>query len=318
VTNPPLWRQTPPVIFALCLGFMDMTMAWYKAGNMHLAPPVVGDVLLWLAPAYFVFFLGLYIAKFVTRPAIVIEDMAAPPARAGVSALAMALMIMPLLLMAHGVELPLLWEIAVVLHLTIAALVGWVIWREPADMRAFTPFQFLAFAGIIVAPVAGVPLGHIRLSYWITVLALVPLIVITVGFGRKLLHTRPPAPLRPSLVIVLAQVGLFSLAFGHLGVPWAFTLFYWMAWALALVFLAAGFWLTKGGWSPAWSAFTFPVAVFANLQLFAISKGYGILAVAGFYAALAIGSAMLCFVLFKTTLAFKSGMLSAKSGAATA
>lgn len=53
----------------------------------------VGNLFLGVATAYFLWFLALYLAKSLTRPKVVLEDMAQAPARAGIAAAAMCMML---------------------------------------------------------------------------------------------------------------------------------------------------------------------------------------------------------------------------------
>jgi len=318
LTKQHLWRSTPPAIFPVTLGFMGLGLAWRNSANVLGIPEEIGDLLLGVSTAFFLFFAVSFIAKILARPSVVLEDLKVPPARAGVAAFPMAIMLLAAALLPLGMQVPLVWWTGVAVYYIATGLVAWSILKGDPEARKFSPFQYLAFVGPIVGPIAGIPLGYVTASFWLAIAALIPYIAITLGVGAKLLKVRPPQPLRPSLVIVLAPTSLFALAFGQLGIEWAYQLFYWAAWALALTMLFFALWLSKGGFTPIWGAFTFPLATFMNLQIMAITKGAGVVAVTGLVAAMLIGTPLILYVVYMSTKMWIKGDLAKKTGAARA
>lgn len=313
----PLWRSTPPAIFPVCLGFMGLGLAWRNAAGVLPIPHEVGDLLLGLSTSFFVYFLVFYLLKLAARPSVLFEDMKVPPARAGVAALAMSTMLLAAALLPFNISVPQVWWTGVVMQIGASAIVIHAIWKEPAEVRTFTPFMYLTFVGPIVGPVAGIPLGYVTESIILALAALVPFIIITIGYTLKLIRVRPPHPLRPSLAIFLAPISLFALCFGMLDVNWAFWLFFYFGWAVAPVLLVLGPWMTEGGWTPIWAALTFPITAFANVQVLAFQKGSTVLAPLGLWAALSVGTPLILFVVYRSIMAWVTGELAKKSGAAT-
>lgn len=314
----PLWRSTPPAVFPVALGFMGLGLAWRNAAGAIGTPHEIGDLLLGAATAFYLFFLALYLVKTAARPWVLMEDMVTPPARAGIAALAMTMILLAAALLPFGLHVPEVWVAGIFLLFLQVIVVLRAILGEPPETRAYSPFQYMTFVGPVVAPVAGIPLGYSTASFWLAMFALVTFTIITVGYGRKLIKVRPPVPLRPSLAIALAPVSLFGLTFGMLDMEAAFLATYGLAWLLALALLVCGPWMMRGGWTPIWGAFTFPVATFTNLQVLALAKGIGTLALVGIWAGLAIGTPLILFVLYRTGMAWITGELAKKSGAATA
>lgn len=258
----------------------------------------------------------MYLVKLIARPTVLLDDMKVPPARAGVAAMAMSMMLLAAALLPFNLSVPQIWWAGVIMQIVASAIVIHAIWYEPKETRAFTPFQYLTFVGPIVGPIAGIPLGYVTESIVLAYAALISFVIISIGYGRKLLRVRPPMPLRPSLAIALAPLSLFALCFGALGMETAFWPFYYAAWVLALVLLVLGPWMMKGGWTPVWGAFTFPIAAFTNMQVLAFAKGAETLAIIGIYTGLAIGTPLILYVVYKAVLAFVTGDLAKKSGAA--
>lgn len=314
----PLWRRTPPAIFPICLGLLGLGLGWRNAADVIPVAHEIGDMLLGLASAFFVYFLVSFLAKIVARPAVLFEDMTNPVARGGVAALAMAMMLLAAALIPLGVSAPQVWWVGVVMQIGASAIVCHAICVETPEKRSFSPFQYLTFVGPVVGPIAGIQLGYVRESLVLTLAALTAYLVITAGLGRRLLRVMPPVPLRPSLAIFLAPNCLFALSFGMLGIDWAFTLFYWIATVVAVVLLLSVRWLTRGGWTPVWASFTFPSAAFVNLQVMAVGKGAGIAAEVLIYAGLAVATPLILYISYRSFMAWVTGDLAERSGAARA
>ncbi len=318
INRPPLWRQTPPAAFPVSLGFMGLGLAWRNASGILPIPHEIGDLLLGLSTAFLIYFLFIYAAKIIARPRVLWEDMKTPPGRAGVSALPMAVMLLVAALLPFNVEIPEVWWTGVILQAGTVILSILTLWKGAPELRAFSPFQYLSFVGPVVAPLAGVPLGFVTASTWLTMFALISWFIITLGYGRKLLIVRPPVPLRPSLAIALAAVSLLGIAFSLLGNSTLFLFFYVLAWIIGLALVAFGRWIMKDGWTPVWGALTFPAATFTNLQIVAVKHDFGALALAGVWIGLAIGTPLILYIVYKALMAFIQGDLAKKSGAALA
>ncbi len=318
ILKPPLWRRTPPAIFPVCLGFMGLGLAWRNAGEILPIPREVGDLILGFSTAFFLYFLAFYTAKLIARPGVLFEDMTVPPARAGVATLAMSMMLLAAALLPFDISVPQVWWTGVVMQIGATAIVIYAIWKDPPEKRGFTPFMYVTFVGPVIGPVAGIPLGYIWQSVVLALAALVPFVVITIGYTLKLMRERPQQPFRPSLAIFLAPLSLFALCFGTLGVDWAFWLFFYWGWLVAIILLGLGPWMTMDGWTPIWGSFTFPIAAFANVQVLAFHKGATVLGPLGLWAGLSVGTPLILYIVYKSIMAWVTGELSEKSGAAVA
>jgi len=313
-----LWRQVPPAIFPVCLGFVGIALAWKSAARLIDFPQPIADLFLGAVTAFFLYFSLAYGAKVIARPAALAEDLATAPGRAGLSALAMTLMLFSLVMQAQGVSGAPFWFLGIVLHICMSISAIFKLVTGGQQARQVSPFQYLTFVGLIVAPVAGTSLGYGALSLVLAMFSLVPFAIITVLFARQLLVALPPPPMRAPIVIVLAPVGLFAIAFAHANMGGLFDAFYWAATALALLFLSLGVWLAKSGFVAPWGSFTFPIAVFTNMNLLAMSHSPTGFAYFGALVGLIIGTPIVLYVVARTFLAFVRGDLQKMTGAATA
>lgn len=315
----PLWRQTPPAVFPVCLGFMSLALGW--RGAAEVLPWIsedIGNLMLAASTGYFLWFVAFYLRKLIARPAVLLEDMRGPPARAGIAAMAMAMMLLAAALLPFGVSVPQVWWTGVVMQIGASAIVLHAMWYEPPEARHFSTFQYLTFVGPVVGPIAGIPLGYVWQSTWLIMAALLAYVIVTIGIILTLKRAPMLIPLRPSMMIFLAPLCLFALGFGGLGYDWVFTLFYWAGSVTAFILLLLVPWMMKGGYTPIWAAFTFPTAAFVNVQVMAVAKGHGIWAITGVYAGLAICTPVVLYMVYRTVMEWVTGDLAKKSGAATA
>ncbi len=315
----PLWRQTPPAAFPVCLGFLALGIAWQHA--VDILPWVSEDMshlLLAAATGYFLWFFGFYLAKIIARPSVLFEDMRTPPARAGIAAMAMSMMLLALALLPFNLYVPQVWWTGVTLQILASAIVLYAIWQDPPEKRHFSTFQYLTFVGPVVGPFTGVPLGYIWQSYWLIMASLVAYAIVTIGIFLTLKKDPTPKALRPSNTIFLAPLCMFALGFNALGYQDIFGYFYWASNIAAVILLLMAPWMMRGGYTPVWGAFTFPVAAFLNVQLVALANDYGTIALVGTYAAMAIGTPMIFYMVYRTVMEWVTGDLARKSHAASA
>ena len=313
-----LCRRTPPAIFPICLGLLGLGLGWRNAADVLPVAEEIGGILLALGAAYFVWFLLLYLLKLAMRPAVLLEDMHNPGARAGVAAAAMSMMVLAAALLPLGVSAPQIWWLGVVMQIAASATVLYALMHDRPDTRHFTPFQYLSFVGPMVGPVAGISLGYIWQSQVMAIGAFLAYLVITLGYAGRLMHSLPPMGLRPVVAIFLAPNCLFAICFGLLNIDWAFLAFYWLANVTAVVLLALVPWMTRGGWSPVWAAFTLPAAAFLQMQVLAVAKGVGTVAIFGSYGGMLVATPVVLALAYRSVLAYVTGELSRLSNAATA
>lgn len=313
-----LWRSTPAAIFPVILGLVGLSLLWRGVAVAFGLPLAIGDLLLGVSAALLLYFTLAYLIKLIARPGVLMEDLRAPPGRAGLSAASMAYLVLAAGLLPYGEVARWVWWFGVILHAVIVTFVVMAINKSPPEGRSATPFQYLPFVGLITTPLAGVALGYELLSQVFTYLSLVAFVVLTLQIGAKLMRTRPPAPLRPPFVIILAPLSLFGLAFGQFGAEIGFTVFYILTWVAAILLLVFSRWLTVAGFTPMWGSLTFPLATFTNINLAAINKGLGTIATTGAIAGALIATPMILFVAYKTFKMWAKRDLAKKTGAAVA
>ena len=298
---------------------MSLSLGWANAARV--IPGLsegAGYLLLTASTGYFFWFMSLYLRKIITRPSVIWDDMQTAPARAGGAAMAMTMLLLAAGLLPFGALASLVWWLGVVMQIAASGAVLWALLQEPPNKRHFATFQYLTFVGPVLGLMAGVPLGYIWESKLLVSIALVTWVVITTGTLVSLRRAPLPRGVRPSVMIFLAPVCLLALGYGMLGYDIAFAVFYRLCCAIAAGLVLLVPWMVKGGYTPAWGAFTFPLAAFLNVQVMAMSKGYGVWAEAGVYVGLAIATPVVLYMAYRTVMEWGTGNLARKSGAAIA
>ncbi|MEO1000710.1 MAG: tellurium resistance protein, partial [Pseudomonadota bacterium] len=258
-----------------------------------------------------------YGAKVAARPGVVRDDLVQPPARAALPAGAMAIMLAAAAVEPHAegaarVLLPL----GMALHITAMGLVATLLAGQGTPMRVVTPLLFLPFVGLIVSPFAAIPLGWTQLVEIVFALTLIPFVVILAGSLRTLLGAPVPVPQRAPLAIFVAPIAVYATVAGLLGWDMLCLAFTAAAVGATLPLLARAPWLLQGGWNPGWGSFTFPLAALAGALAVAAERWepLGLLAAP----ALAAASVICPWLAWRAFRAWTTGVLAAKTAAATA
>ena len=315
----PIWRQTPPAIFPTAFGFMALALGWRNAADVWTwLPQDIGNLLLALSTAYFLWFLMFYFLKVAARPSVIMDDMRTPPARAGMAAAAMSMMLLAAALLPLGFHVPLVWWVGVAMSVFATVVVLRAIWTDPPERRHFSTFQYLTFVGPVVGPIAGVPLGHAAESVLLINAALVAWLIVTAGILLTWRRDPPPPALRPSVALFLAPTCLFALGYDSLGWGGGFAVFYWLGNLVALALLALLPWMIRGGYGPVWAAFAVAAALFLEMQAAALARGYGLAAEIGTWAGLVIATPVVLWIAWRMMMQWVTGELTRRSHGAIA
>lgn len=305
-----LWRRTPPAIFPPTLGLLGLCIAWRRAAEAFALPRGGVEMAIGAVTLLALFALLTYAVKIARRPGSAIDDLRILPGRAGLAASVVCLYLIALALAPYGGGRGVL-AAGMLAHLVLTASVLYVFATGPAEQRRVSPVWQLTFTGWIVAALAAQELALMTLAlplFWFSLLSASVIWMLSIAqFARE----RVPAPLRPLLVIQLApmaMLGTVALNFGATGTATAFAV---LSVIMLAVLIVSARWLTEAGFSPLWSAFTFPTAATAG---FWIALGW---TVAG-------GVLLICATLMIPPIAFRvyklwaGGQLAVKTNAAIA
>lgn len=263
-----LFRRTPPAIFPPILGLLGLSIAWRRGAGEFGLPQGLAEALAGAVALLALFAIVAYLAKFMRRPSVILDDLRILPGRAGIAAAVLCIYLLagifapyspaearPILFLGMGV------------HAAVTAAVLYVFATGPAEQRRVNPVFQLTFTGWIVAATVAIGLGMTTLAsilFWISLLSAVSIWVLQM---QQLSRETIPAPLRPLLAIHLAPAALLgTVAAGfHSEAIWG--TFALLSSVGILALLAGALWLLKAGFSPMWGALTFPLAALANFWL---------------------------------------------------
>jgi tellurite resistance protein len=273
----PLLKFLYPGWYAVVMGLAGLSLAWHRAVPlMGEAAGAASAVIGALATLVFALLLVLTALRGLRHAEAWAEDRRHPVRHTFIAALPIAAMLVATVAVATlGVSTParLLWWAACLgqLYVIVWVMARWWRGNQAGGLQwaGITPALFIPVVGNVIAPLAGVPLGHaewaaaqfgIGLVFWP-----VALVLLLVRIGVAGLW---PERLRPTVFILVAPPAVVGLSALQLGAP---ALVGWTMWGVALFCLlwagtqarlvaALPFGLPHWGMS-------FPLAAFAALTL---------------------------------------------------
>jgi tellurite resistance protein len=267
----PTLAHLPLPLLAMPMGLGGVGLAWRQAHPMLGVPAAIGEALLLLTALVWVGIVALQLARLLRHPEAVMEEVGHPVRVAFAAAPTIGLMILSAAALPYAPGFAAtLWSIAVALHLLVAMLLLRRVLGGRGDPAMIAPPLLIPLVGNILAPIFGVPMGFVDMS-WIMFgvglvlwLAVLPLLLYRLFAGPAL-----PPPLVPSLVILLAPpaVGAVALAAltGQAGGP-AFGLA-GVALLIAAVLLSLASEIARIPFGMPWWGVTFPTAAFAIMLM---------------------------------------------------
>ena len=314
-TTPLKFLGTP--WFAIVMGLSGVALAWHRAVPlMGEAAALAAQVLGLAAASVFALLAAASVLRASRHPQAWAEDLRHPVRHPFAAAVSVSLILLATLAVALTRVSPAaraLWWLG---SLSQLALTWWVLarwWRGNQagglQWAGVTPVLLIPIVGNVLAPLAGVPLGHadwaaaqfgIGLMFWPLVVALVLTRIAVAGLW--------PERLRPAVFIFVAPPAVVGLALLQLG---AAPVFAWACWGMALFCLlwavaqlraiaAQPFALPHWGLS-------FPLAAFAALTLRLATPGSA-MAAAGI-ALLALTTLLVAALLLATVRGLRAGTL---------
>lgn len=306
-----------PGWFASVMGLAGLSLAWHRAAPlMGDAAEAVSFVVGAVAALAFALLAAASVWRAQAVPGAWADDLRHAVRHTFVAAIPVSLLLLATVATAlggRGVAVQALWWLGALAQLAVTAWVmsRWWAGPGPGGLRwaGVTPALFIPIVGNVVAPLAGVPLGHegwsaaqfgIGVLFWPVVLVLL--------LVRLVQHGPWPDRLRPTAFIVAAPPAVIGLGLLQFGAP---ALLGWGLWGVALFSL---------GWAgtqarqivglpfglPHW-AMSFPLAASAALTLRLAVPGTP-MALLG-VVLLALASLVVCALALATLRGLRDGSL---------
>lgn len=314
------FQRMPPAVFPAIMGLFGLGLALRRGADAIGYPVAIAEIMLGAVSLLWVFATLGYLAKLSQRPAVIMDDLAILPGRAGLAAMSLGMALLAVTLLPYSaVAATMVMFAALGLHFGLAALIALALHRGPEEGRHVTPVWHLSFVGFIIAAVAAAPLGFTALATGILIATSIVALGIWAASLIQLIKRVPPAPLRPLLAIHLSPAALFGTVALLLGMPKVAMGFAVLGGLILLAMVATARWITESGFSALWGAFTFPLAAYASLLLgLGAAMGPNSAWVWAGTLVLTAAIGIVPAIALKVLQAWTKGTLAAKTNAATA
>ena len=313
------WRRTPPALFPGLLGLFGLALSWRYAAKVWDMDSRIGEGFGLVATLLLLLTLSSYVVKLSIRPTVLWDDLKIGPARGSVSAGSMCAMALAAFLVPYT-ELGalLVWGLSMVLHAVYFSCVALMLAKQPRFLDEITPAILLPAVGILVATLAGSMLEYwlfCKIVFAITIPLSALIFVVSLWNVRRF---GVPGPLRSSYAIFLAPPSVAAIGIYLHGNSTYFLLAWIGCSVVALCLLPFLRWMSQGGWTPGWGAFTFPLAAFAGVQIVAVEAGFGWPAQAAAAGTLAFATVLIPYIVLRTFQSWAAGKLAEATKAAVA
>lgn len=275
-------KDLPITIFAMTMGLTGLAACWQTALNQYGMDNLLPIKLVsglhqatsYLAPLLFITLCLLYSVKLVKFKTAFLEEITHPVKRNFQAAFTISLglicgFILPAdLMITHG-----LFIIAVLMHLLIMLnlIRNWILIEQ--NLLLITPANFIPIVGnIALAPVA-MMLNYPALAWFFAATGLITWVLLFVlVFWRFVTQPPLPAPLMPSMFIMIAPPALSFLAFYSLLSPSAalpdtvplFQFIFYTIIVCCIFPLSVLPEIMRAPFSMSWWALSFPLAAFCS------------------------------------------------------
>ncbi|SEA10014.1 SLAC1 anion channel family protein [Rubrimonas cliftonensis] len=255
----------PVTFFAIVMGLMGLALAVHAASKAYGLGHQAFEVVLAAAVGSFALILLGYLAKALRHPAAMAAEWAHPVRIAFFPAISISTLLLAtaLLPVAPGVA-DWVWMLGVAAQGALAlAVIGAWIGHRPFQTPHLSPAWFIPAVGNVIVPIAGVPLGHVELSWLFFSAGLMFWVVLlTLVVNRLMFHEPMPGKLAPTLTILIAPPAVAYVAWLRLaGEPGAFGhILLSLGYVFALIVLMQVGRFRGIPFALSWWALSFPVA----------------------------------------------------------
>ena len=256
------------------LGLLGLVLVW--KGQTARVPGSAAFVSIaeGMTTLLFLFLAASYAVKAVMRPGAVVDDLNTLPGRTGLAAMALGFLVLARFAVPRqtfgGLTGSALFStsflcIGTLVLLAIALYVGLHRLRGTDQAGPPTPAMHLVFVGFVLIPGSALPLGvpPALVEAVLIYCCLAALIIMAITI-RPLLTGAGAPSLRPLQAIQLAPPGFLTVgAFLTSHYTLALIAVVWAS-LVAVLLVVRIRWLTEGGFSGFWSAFTFPATAYVG------------------------------------------------------
>lgn len=256
----------PVSFFATVMGTAGLAIATHRLELLLGAGPVASLVLGGVASGLFVAVAGLYAIKLARYRDAVVAEWHHPVRLSFFPTISISLLLLSL------IALPLdpgladgFWMVGAAVHLVFSLVIlsTWI-GHRPFEPPHLNPAWFIPAVGNIIVPLAGVPLGHVEVSWFFFSFGVMFWIVLlTLVFNRLVFHNPLPDRLLPTLMILVAPPAVGFLAYAKLNggaIDGFGRLFFYAGLGLFLLVATKIGQMARIRFALSWWAYSFPIA----------------------------------------------------------
>ncbi|PRY25386.1 tellurite resistance protein [Aliiruegeria haliotis] len=287
----------PIAFYAAVMGLAGLSLATHVVEQTWGMPNVLSSVFLLATIAAFLAISVAMVRKYRRHRAEFLAEWKHPVKKAFFPAISISLL---LIATALTPVLPglatVVWLLGAVLQvaLVLGVISGWI-GHEPYQTPHISPAWFIPAVGNVVAPLGGVALGFVELSWFFFSAGMIFwLVLLTLVMNRLIFHEPLPGKLMPTLTILIAPPAVGFLAWINLNggeVDALARVLLNAAYVFALLVAVQAVKFTKSPFALSWWALSFPVAALTTATFhYATLTGSPVHAILGglFYALLLV------------------------------
>ncbi|WP_462321212.1 SLAC1 anion channel family protein [Halochromatium sp.] len=309
----PRIKHFPVAFFAVIMGLSGLSIAWEMAQATFGMPLDMAGALRWLALGLFGLFSVMYLIKLFLFRDAVLHELRHPIQINFFPTISISMLLLSATLLSSLPGLAaVFWIIGTAVHLLLTLYVMNV-WmhHDHFEIHHINPAWFIPVVGNVLVPIAGVPLGHLELSwFFFSVGVLFWLILFAIITYRMLFHQPLPDRLMPTFFILIAPPAAGFIAYIELsglaeaGALDAFArVLYYSSLFLTLLLLTQVGRFVRLHYYISWWAYSFPLAAvtIATLIMYELT-GLLAFAVIG-WTLLSLVTLVVIFLLYRTAVA---------------
>jgi tellurite resistance protein len=269
----------PASFFAMTLGLAETGNAWRNATSLWNMPSYIGEILEGLAVISFLWWLMLYINKWIQHRKLAITEFNDPVQSSFLALIPESIILMAIAIhiYSQSIAISLFW-IGSILNLLYGAYRLSTLWTQERQAEQTTPSLFLTFtASILVNALAAGLLGYNNYGYVLLGIGTISWLIMDSVITQQLTVGGLGAKTRNFMGIYMAPAVIMFVAYQvlageNLNMPIAYAL---MGYAL-FIFVAITFaikWLKEQAFAPGYWAYTFGIATLSQgLSIFALKS----------------------------------------------
>lgn len=256
-------KYFPIAAFAIILGLAGLSIAFYRFYHLQLLPSFLYLAFAWLSLVLFLFFLVVFMLKWINNTSEAIADVNHLVRSHFLSAISIGALLVSIAFYAiNPVLAAVFWWAGMLMQafLSIRTVAFWI--NHNFEIHHFSPLWFIPVVGNILVPVVGVDMVPTSVSwafffsglfFWV--------ILMTINMNRIIFHAQLPEKFIPSLFIMIAPPVVGFISYMRIAQSWDLfstgLLFTGYFIAVLLLFMHKNY--RKINFYLSWWAFTFPL-----------------------------------------------------------